>query len=189
MLVRIVLCVQSRIIDRMKRRYFLKNVAEHGEDITLCDPDLRAIAGYNRIHLGSHIFLGPKTRIMCTEADVTIDDYVVFGPEVTIITGDHRIDEIGKYMCEVTEKKPENDQPVHIHRDVWIGARAIILKGVDIGEGSVVAAGAVVTDDIPPYSVFISKHKIIPRFSDAELEKHLEVMKKREKKLCQESLV
>ena len=49
--------------------------------------------------------------------------------------------------------KESGDQPVVIGADVWIGCRAIILKGVHIGRGAIVAAGSVVTKDVPPYSV------------------------------------
>lgn len=50
-------------------------------------------------------------------------------------------------MDEVTaaEKLPKNDQPVILEEDVWCGANVMILKGVTIGRGSVIAAGAVVT--------------------------------------------
>ena len=41
-------------------------------------------------------------------------------------------------------------QPVHIGDHVWIGARAVVLKGVTIGDGAIVAAGAVVVDNVPP---------------------------------------
>ena len=79
----------------------------------------------------------------------------MFGPNCSIITGDHRIDIVGKYMQEVTvaEKKPENDMPVVIEGDNWIGANALILKGVTVGKGAVVAAGSVVTHNVPSYSI------------------------------------
>lgn len=51
------------------------------------------------------------------------------------------------------EKLPNNDLPVVIEDDVWCGANVTILKGVTIGHGSVVAAGAVVTKSFPPYSI------------------------------------
>ena len=177
--VKLHLWMQARIYDKLKERYFLAGVAEHGSDIRLYDADLRAISGLERIHLGSHIYLGPKIRILCTNADVFIDDYVIFGPEVMIVTGNHRTDAVGQYMYEVTEKKPENDQPVHIHKDVWVGARAIILKGSEIGEGSVIAAGAVVSGAVPPYSIYLSKNDIRPRFTDAELKQHREMLNSR----------
>ena len=51
------------------------------------------------------------------------------------------------------EKKPTDDQNVMIEDDVWVGARSIILKGVTIGRGSVIAAGSVVNKDVPRYSI------------------------------------
>lgn len=44
-------------------------------------------------------------------------------------------------------------KPIHIGNDVWIGARSIIMDGVSIGDGAIVAAGSVVTKDVPPYAV------------------------------------
>ena len=51
------------------------------------------------------------------------------------------------------EKVPENDLPITLEGDSWIGARAILLKGITVGPGAVVAAGAVVTQDVPPYTI------------------------------------
>lgn len=56
-------------------------------------------------------------------------------------------------MIDVKDKRPEDDQPVVIEEDVWVGARAMILKGVRIGRGAIIAAGAVVTRSVPPYAV------------------------------------
>lgn len=59
----------------------------------------------------------------------------MFGPGVTIITGNHRMNVIGKYMTELTdaEKEPSDDQPVEMEGDNWVGANVTILKGVTIG--------------------------------------------------------
>ena len=72
------------------------------------------------------------------------------GPEVIIYTKNHRIDSMDtaiKYQGETEEI------PVYIGDDCWICARSIILPGVKIGRGCVVAAGAVVTKDVPDYCV------------------------------------
>ena len=92
----------------------------------------------------------------------------MFGPRVTVITGDHRIDVPGKPMIAVTEKLAENDQDVVFEGDNWIGANVTILKGVTIGEGAVVAAGAVVTRSIDKYSIWggIPARKLRDRFQD-----------------------
>ena len=74
----------------------------------------------------------------------------------------------------VSEKKNENDLPVKIEGDNWIGANATILKGVTVGFGSVVAAGAVVTHDVLPYSIVggVPAKILSMRFTDVEIQEH-----------------
>lgn len=81
---------------------------------------------------------------------VTIGKDVMMGPEVVIYTSDHKYDRLDIPMMDqgYTEKKQ-----VTIGDDVWIGRRAIIMPGVTVGTGSIIGAGAVVTKDVPPYSV------------------------------------
>ena len=123
----------------------------------------------------------PKgSTIYCTDAACTIGKKVLFGPKPTIITGDHRIDIMGKYIADVTveDKFVDGvnvyDQPVVIEDDVWCGANVTILKGVTIGRGSVVAAGAVVTKSFPPYSIIggIPAKLLKMRFTEEEIKEH-----------------
>lgn len=76
-----------------------------------------------------------------------IEDKVAISPRVTLILGANPSPSplSGIYLPEC--------KPIHIKKGAWIGAGAIILQGITIGECSVVAAGAVVTKDVPPYSV------------------------------------
>jgi len=74
----------------------------------------------------------------------------MMGPDVMIYTQNHRFDRIDIPMIEQGNTEPK---PVVIEDDVWIAARSIILPGVTIGKGAVIAAGAVVTKDVPPYTV------------------------------------
>ena len=110
---------------------------------------------YENIHLGNHVYLGPNLTFMSTRAKIYIGDHVMFAPGTFVITGNHRIDIPGRYMDMITdaEKRMEDDQDVVFKGDNWIGAGAIILKGVTVGEGAVISAGAVVTKDVPPYSI------------------------------------
>lgn len=162
-----------RLFNRMKARLLRELIAECGSSVSI-PPDVRFF-GYD-IHLGDHVFLGSGMVCMCKNAPIRIGDHVMFGPGVTMITGDHRIDMIGKYMIDVTEeeKLPENDAPIVLEGDNWIGANATILKGVTIGRGAVVAAGAVVTADIPPYAIVggVPAKVIKYRFDNAERERH-----------------
>ena len=126
--------------------------------------------------------MGIDTLILSTRANVYIGDDVMFGPRVTIVTGNHRTDLIGRTMKSVTddEKLPENDEDVIIENDVWIGANATILKGVTVGEGSIVSAGSVVTKSIPPYQIWggVPAKFIKERFNENELKEHLKILKK-----------
>ena len=85
------------------------------------------------------------------------------GTDVTIITRNHRFDRTDIPMME---QGFEEERPVYIGNDVWIGDRVLILPGVHIGDGSIIAAGAVVTKDVPPYSIVagVPAKKIRDRF-------------------------
>lgn len=135
-----------------------------------------SFSGISNISVGHHSVLGSNTRIMTTKAKTYIGNYVMFGPGVTIITGDHRTDVLGKPMCLITdqEKLPENDQDVTLEDDIWVGANVTILKGVTVGHGSIIASGAVVTKSFPPYSIVggVPAKLIKPRFSNEEIVQH-----------------
>lgn len=81
---------------------------------------------------------------------VTIGNDVMMGPEVVIYTFLHNYDRVDIPMRLQGIEAP---RPVRIGNDVWIGRRAIIMPGVTIGDGVIIGAGAVVTKDVPPYSV------------------------------------
>lgn len=83
-------------------------------------------------------------------------------------------------MDEVVKEKG-SDGIVSIEDDVWVGANAILLKGVTIGEGAVVAAGSIVSKDVPPYSVVAGIPATVKkmRFTAEEIELHRQNLKKR----------
>ena len=108
---------------------------------------------FRTISVGDDVYIGPFARLVSSESTITIGNKVMFGPDVIIMGGDHNMSQIGIFSRDVHEKLPENDLPIIIEDDVWVGARAIILKGVTIGRGAIVAAGSVVTKNVPPYSI------------------------------------
>lgn len=144
------------------------------------------IKGVENLSVGDGTSIPKGSVIYCTDAPLTIGRKVVFGPRPTIITGDHRIDIVGKHIIDVTveEKLPENDMPVQIEDGVWVGANVTILKGVTIGRGSVVAAGAVVTRSFPPYSIIggVPAKIIRARFTDEEIVEHERILETETKK-------
>lgn len=100
----------------------------------------------------------------------------MFGPHVFLIAGGHRMDIIGRYMNDIrsNEKRRDDDRDIIIEDDVWIGANAMILRGVRVGKGSVIAAGSVVTKDVEPYCIYggVPAKKIRQRFTNEQIEEH-----------------
>jgi acetyltransferase-like isoleucine patch superfamily enzyme len=127
----------SKIKRKLAERKYLKSFLSHGEGVFV---DYPALGSFQNVKAGSRVYIGPDSFFMAKNAAITIGNDVLMGPEVMIITGDHRFDLVGRTMYSLTEKDklPQNDQPVSIGNDVWIGARAIILKGVTIGDGAIV---------------------------------------------------
>lgn len=140
------------------------------------------IKGLENLSIGDHTHIPKGSTFYCTRAELRIGNKVIFGPRPTIITGDHRIDIIGKYIIDITddEKLPDQDVPVVIEDDVWCGANVTILKGVTIGRGSVVAAGAVVTKSFPPYSIIggVPAKLLKMRFTPEQIIEHERLLDK-----------
>jgi len=112
-------------------------------------------AGIKNISTGNNVFIGENNLFICTRAKVVIGDGVMFGPNVTVITGGHetRITNMPMYLIQDKDKAPDLDRDIIFEGDNWIGANATILRGVTIAKGTVVAAGAVVTHDTQPFSI------------------------------------
>lgn len=140
--------VRRDILTKLYRPFF----GAHGKNFSF-DPD--GAYYYCNIYVGDDVSLGAKPTLLATRSLIQIGNKVMFGPEVTIIGGNRNTSSIGKCMADVTDndKIPEDDRGVVIDDDVWVGARAVILNGVTIGRGAIVAAGAVVTRSVPPYAV------------------------------------
>ncbi|HED36913.1 MAG TPA: acyltransferase [Ignavibacteria bacterium] len=107
---------------------------------------------YDSITFGDDIFVG-KGACFFVSKGLTVGNKVMFGPNVTIRGGNHNTSVLGKYMADVKIKRQEDDAPVEIEDDVWVGTGVIILKGVTIGRGAIIAAGAVVNRNVEPYSI------------------------------------
>ena len=113
-----------------------------GSGISLIYSTVKIYAPWN-LNIGNRSCIGPRVEIY-NKAKVVVGDNVVISQDAYICTASHDI--TSPVMSLVTK-------PVHICDGAWIASRAIILPGVTIGEGAVVAAGAVVTKDVPPFTV------------------------------------
>lgn len=140
------------------------------------------IKGNENIYIGNDVAIGPNSLLWTTNAKTFIKEKVIIGPGLSIITGNHRTDIVGKYMADVTavEKKLDDDQDVIIEKDVWIGANVTILKGVTVAEGCVVGGGSVLTKSTEPYGVYVGVpgKRVAERFSEKEIKKHREILNK-----------
>lgn len=93
------------------------------------------------IHVGKNVFINSGCRFQ-DQGGITIGDGALIGHNVVLATLNHDIDP-GK-------RSTLHPAPITIGTNVWIGANAAILPGVTIGDGAIIAAGAVVTKDVPP---------------------------------------
>lgn len=140
------------IWDRLWSPIYKHSMKYCGKNVYL-SPMSSDLKGLYNMSIGERSCIPKGSTFYCTKAPLTIGKNVIFGPRPTIITGDHRVNVIGKYIIDNHDKLPENDLPVIIEDDVWTGANVTILKGVTIGRGTIIAAGAVVTKSCPPYSI------------------------------------
>lgn len=132
------------------------------------------VSGIQNMSFGDDVSIGPNCVFYSTHAELKIGRGVMFAPNVIISAGGHRTDVVGEYMRYLSDddKLPENDKDIVIEDDCWIGAGAIILKGVTIGRGSIIHAGAVVTRDVKPYTIYFSRDFSKPRFTEEQILEH-----------------
>ena len=173
------------IIYRISNRLLFSPIkkalcAECGKNVLICR---RCKFTWKNVFIGNDVHINENAMFICTLAKIRIGDHTMFGPNVTMITGGHRTDIRGKYISEVnnSDKRPEDDKDIVLEGDNWIGANVTILKGVTIGHGAVVAAGAVVTKDIPPYAICggVPARVIKYRFTEEEIVEHESILKER----------
>lgn len=114
----------------------------------------------SRITIGSFCWFNAGCTLDAS-APITIGDRVAFGQEVMVITNTH---ELGPSDWRAG---PLVAHPVTIEDGVWLGARSIVLPGVTVGKGAIVAAGAVVNRDVPPDSLVAGVPARVVRRLDA----------------------
>ncbi|MDB5616673.1 MAG: Galactoside O-acetyltransferase [Tardiphaga sp.] len=123
------------------RLLFSELIGKKVDDSFILIPPFYATGG-NEVRIGHRVFINQN----CTLYDlggVDIADDVMIGPNVSIITSGHPLEPSQRRSVTI-------GKPIVIGRNVWIAAGATIIGGVTIGENSVVAAGSVVTKDVPP---------------------------------------
>lgn len=127
--------------DREKIKRLVGKIVAHKDDNYWITPPVYVDYG-NHITVGSNFYC----NLDCIFLDVnkiTIGDNVMVGPRVSFYTAGHPTD------AEIRNEALEFGLPITVKDNVWIGGNVVILPGVTIGKNSIVAAGAVVTKDVP----------------------------------------
>lgn len=138
---------------------------------------LNSAFSYRNISIGNYVYIGPHA-LFSSITHIEIGNKVIFGPCVTIMGGNHNFRDVGIFMFDNHKKRENDDLPVRIEDDVWIGCNVTILKGVTIGRGAVVGAGSIVTKSIAPYAIVGGNPaKIIRfRFTNDEIKEHERIL-------------
>jgi acetyltransferase-like isoleucine patch superfamily enzyme len=134
----------------------------------------------NELTIGENFYIGKYSIIEC---DALIGNNVIFANHVSLIGRyDHNYQQVGVPTRLASQIRDRDyswkglNQKIIVEDDVWVGLGSIILSGVTIGRGSIIAAGSIVTKDVEPYSIYGGNpaKKIRDRFDTLEdLKKHI----------------
>jgi maltose O-acetyltransferase len=127
-------------LDRRSQLASLGQRPRFGRWVDLYSPEM--------IRIGDDVTLNTGCSLH-GEGGITIEDNVLIGPGVSIVSVNHRFDRTDLDI----RAQGYRYAPVRIERNVWIGANSVILAGVTVGNGSVIAAGAIVTKDVAAMSI------------------------------------
>lgn len=124
------------------------SVISIGKRVTAEINSLIAARSSSKVSLGSGVYIN-RNCIIVAHQEICIEDGVTIGPNCCIYDHDHDLKERGSFISK----------PIHIGKNVWIGANVLIMKGVSIGDDAIIAAGCIVTKDVPASSILIQKRE------------------------------
>lgn len=132
----------TRPSEGEKRMRLLKQMFAEIGDGCYIEPPLHSNWGGHHVHFGSHVYANFNLTLV-DDTHIYVGDHTMLGPNVTVATAAHPL------LPALREQGMQYNLPVRIGRNCWIGAGAILLPGVTIGDNTVIGAGSVVTKDIP----------------------------------------
>ena len=154
----------TRPTELSKREEMLKEMlAEIGEGCYI-EPPFHSNMGGGHIHFGKNIYCNFGVTMM-DDTHIYVGDCTMFGPNVVVATAGHPI------LPELREQGYQYNAPVHIGKNCWIGAGALIMPGITIGDNVVIGAGSVVTKDIPSNTVAVGNPcRVLRKINDRDKE-------------------
>ena len=154
----------TRPTESDKREALLKELfADLGEGCFI-EPPLHANWGGHHVHFGKNVYANFNLTLV-DDTHIYIGDHTMIGPNVVIATGGHPL------LPELRQKGYQYNAPVHIGKNCWIGAGAIIVPGITIGDHSVIGAGSVLTKHIPSNVLAVGNPcKVLREISDYDRE-------------------
>ena len=165
----------TRPLESKKRFEMLLDMFNEIGEGCYIEPPLHANWGGHHVHFGKYVYANFGLTLV-DDTHIYVGDYTMFAPKVVVDTGSHPI------LPILREKAYQYNSPVHIGRNCWIGAGAIILPGITIGDNTVVGAGSVVTKDLPSNVVAVGNPcKVIREINDKDKEFYF-----KDKKISQE---
>lgn len=125
----------------------------------------------SHVHLEEH-FYANFNLVLVDDTDIYIGDRTMIGPNVTVCTTGHPAYPLYREMVA------HYSLPIHIGKNVWIGANSVVLPGVTIGDNSVIGAGSIVTRDIPANVVAVGNPcRVMRQISERDREYYFRDMK------------
>jgi len=167
----------GRIRESRNRSNLQKNRVTAGDNFVLGVNSV--IWAPRKLVLGNDVAIGSNCRI---EVDGYVGDHVLIANSAGIVgRSDHDFQIVGTSVRRSPWLKSNPEMyslTTKIGSDVWIGYGAIILSGITIGSSSIIAAGAVVTHDVPPNSIFagVPARRLKDRYDSRELVRHWELL-------------
>lgn len=161
-----------RLLKHLLVFLYRKRFKSCGKNV-LYDP-LSSFISYKTIKIGDDVYIGPNAFISSSHSIITFGNNIMLGPSVSIYGGNHIVNKVGFLMNKISKPSDLIEPNTYIEDEVWIGGNSVLLPGITIGKGAIVAAGSIVTKDVKPYSMVAGNPaKLIKmRFTEDEILVH-----------------